>query len=246
MATATLAATLNTPISEVQPVPGDRILVIENDGALQKILQRLFSSEGYKVDVVPDAVCGLEILRQRVPAAVVLDLPSPESSGRDLCKKIANSIPGLPLVILSASSNVADKVHLLEMVADDYLTVPFSPRELVARLRALIRRASRVSPGDVYVFEDVTVDFLKTEITRGGKKVTVTAKEFKTLEFLTKNAKRTISRDELLGKVWGYQDYPCTRTVDNHMMRLRQKLECDPSHPTHFLTVHGLGYKFVP
>jgi DNA-binding response OmpR family regulator len=90
------------------------------------------------------------------------------------------------------------------------------------------------------------VDFFKTEITRGGEKVAVTAKEFKTLEFLTKNAERTISRDELLDKVWGYQDYPCTRTVDNHMLRLRQKLESDPSQPSHLLTVHGLGYKFVP
>ena len=242
----TLAATLNIPMSEAQQAPGDRILVIEDDGALQQILERLFSSEGYKVDVVPDAVRGLEILRQRAPSAVILDLPSPESLGRDLCKKIANLIPGLPLVILSASSNVADKVLLLEMAADDYVTVPFSPRELLARLRALIRRASRVRPEDVYVFENVSVDFIKKEFIRGGEKITVTAKEFKTLEFLTKNAERTISRDELLGKVWGYLDYPCTRTVDNHMMRLRQKLESDPSHPSHFLTVHGLGYKFVP
>jgi DNA-binding response OmpR family regulator len=246
MATASLAATLNTPMSELQPVPRNRILVIEDDGALRKILRRLFSSVGYEVDVVPDAVRGLEILRQRVPAVVVLDLPSPESSGRNVCKKIEELIPGLPLVILSASANVADKVLLPEIAADDYITVPFSPRELVARLRALIRRASRVSPDDVYVFEDVTVDFLKKEITRGGEKITVTAKEFKTLEFLTKNAERTISRNELLDKVWGYQDYPCTRTVDNHMMRLRQKLESDPSHPFHLLTVHGLGYKFVP
>ena len=146
MATATLAATLNTPISEPRPATMERILVIEDDGALRKILRRLFSSEGYEVDVVPDAVCGLERLRQRVPAAVILDLPRPGSSGCDLCKKIANLIPGLPLVILSGSSDVADKVLLLEMGADDYVTVPFSPRELVARLRALIRRASRVSP----------------------------------------------------------------------------------------------------
>jgi len=146
MATVTLAAPLNTPTCAVQPAPGDRILVIEDDDRLQKILQRLFSSEGYKVDVVGDAVCGLEILRQRVPAAVVLDLPSPGASGRDLCKKIGDLIPGLPLLILSASSNLVDKVRLLEMAADDYLTVPFSPRELVARLRALIRRASR-QPG---------------------------------------------------------------------------------------------------
>jgi DNA-binding response OmpR family regulator len=246
MATATLASTLDTPTSELRPAPMERILVIENDGALRKILRRLFSSEGYEVEVVPGVVDGLEMLRQRVPAAVILDVLRPGSSGCDLCRKIANLIPGLPLLILSASSDVADKVLLLEMGADDYVTVPFSPRELVARLRALIRRTSRVSPEDVFVFEDVRVDFSKTEITRSGEKITVTAKEFKTLEFLTKNPERTISRDELLDKVWGYQDYPCTRTVDNHMLRLRQKLEGDPSHPLHFLTIHGLGYKFVP
>jgi DNA-binding response OmpR family regulator len=246
MATATLAANLNAPISELRPAPMERILVIEDDLALRKILARIFSSEGYEVDLVPDAVSGLERLRQGVPAAVVLDLPRPRSSGCDLCKKIANLVSGLPLLILSGSSDVADKVLLLEMGADDYVTVPFSPRELVARLRALIRRASRVSPQAVYVFADVLVDFSKMEIRRGGEKITVTAKEFKTLEFLTKNAERTISRDELLDKVWGYQDYPCTRTVDNHMLRLRQKLESDPSHPSHFLTVHRVGYKFVP
>ena len=159
---------------------------------------------------------------------------------------IANSIPDLPLVILSESSDVTDKVLLLEMGADDYVTVPFDSRELVARVRAQIRRASRVRLEDMYVFEDVTINFSKAEITRAGEKIIVTRKEFKTLEFLTKNAQRVISRDELLDKVWGYENYPCTRTVDNHMLRLRQKLESDPSHPTHFLTVHGLGYKFVP
>ena len=246
MATATLAATLNTPISDMRPTPMERILVIEDDGALRKILQRLFCSEGYEVDVVADGVAGLERLRQRPPSAVILDLPRPGSSGCDLCKQIANSVPGLPFVVLSASSDVTDKVLLLEMGADDYVTVPFSPRELVARLRGLIRRASRVSPEDLYAFEDVVVSFSRTEITRGGEEITVTAKEFKTLEFLTKNAGRTISRDELLDKVWGCQDYPCTRTVDNHMLRLRQKLESDPSRPSHLLTVHGQGYKFVP
>ena len=247
MATATLSATLNTPISGLRPAaPMGRILVIEDDSALRKVLRRLFSSEGYEVDVAPDAIGGLERLRQGTPAAVVLDLPRPGSSGCDLCKKIANLIPDLPLVILSGSSDVADKVLLLEMGADDYVTVPFSPRELVARLRALIRRASRVNSEGVYVFADVIVDFSRTEITRAGEKITVTPKEFKTLEFLTKNAQRVISRDELLNKVWGYESYPCTRTVDNHMLRLRQKLEIDPSHPSHFLTVHGLGYKFVP
>jgi len=246
MATTTLATTLNTPMSELRPAPTERILVIEHDIALRKILLRLFSSEGYEVDVVPDGVAALEMLRQKPPRAVILDLLRPGSSGCDVYKMIANLIPGLPFLILSASLEVADKVLLLEMGADDYVTIPFSPRELIARLRALIRRTSRVSPEDMYVFDDVMVDFSKMEITRGGEKITVTAKEFKTLEFLTKNSERMISRDELLEKVWGYQDYPCTRTVDNHVLRLRQKLESDPSHPSHFLTVYGWGYKFVP
>jgi DNA-binding response OmpR family regulator len=248
MAATTLAATLNTPISEMRSARRERILVIEDDRALRTILRRLFSSEGYEVDIVPDAVAGLERLRQGVPAAVILDLPRPGSSGCDLCKTFANLIPDLPLVILSGSSEVADKVLLLEMGAYDYVTIPFSPRELVARLRALIRRASRFSSedADIFVFADVMVDFYKTEITRGGEKIAVTPKEFKTLKFLAKNAERVISRDELLNEVWGYQSYPCTRTVDNHMLRLRQKLESDPSHPLHFLTVHGRGYKFLP
>ena len=246
MAAATLPATLNAPMPEPRPATMGRVLVIEDDDVLRKMLQRLFSTEGYEVDVVPDGMAGLEILRQKQSSAVILDLRSPGSSGSDLCKKIVNLIPGLPLVILSASSDVADKVLLLEMGADDYVTVPFSPRELVARLRSLIRRASHVSPGNLYFFEDVMVDFSKMEIIRGGEKITVTTKEFKTLEFLTKNTGRIISRDELLDKVWGYQDYPCTRTVDNHILRLRKKLESDPSNPSHFLTIFGLGYKFVP
>ena len=246
MATATLSATLNSPISGLRLAPIGRILVIDDDGASRKFLRQLFSSEGYEVDVASDAVCGLERLRQAAPAAVILGLPRTASSGWDLCKKVANLIPGLPLVILGGSSDAADKVVLLEMGADDYVTVPFNPRELLARLRALIRRASGINREGVYIFGDVIVDFSRAEITRAGEKIIVTSKEFKTLEFLTKNAQRVISRDELLDKVWGYENYPCTRTVDNHMLKLRQKLERDPSHPSHFLTVHGLGYKFVP
>ena len=246
MATASLSVTLNRPITRPRLAPMERILVIEDDGALRKVLRQLFSSEGYVVDVASDPVCGLERLRQGTPAAVVVDLSRPGSSGCDLCNQIANLNPGLPLVILSGSSDVTDKVLLLEMGADDYVTVPFNPRELVARVRAQIRRASRLRSADTYVFEDVIINFSKTEITRAGEKIRVTRKEFKTLEFLTKNAQRVISRDELLDKVWGYENYPCTRTVDNHMLRLRQKLEIDPSHPSHLLTVHGLGYKFVP
>jgi DNA-binding response OmpR family regulator len=160
MASITLAATLNTPMSELRPATIDRILVIEHDRALQKILQRLFSSEGYEVDVVPGGVAGLEMLRQRPPSVVVLDLPYAESSG-ELCRRIANLIPGLPLVILSASSDVAHKVLLLEMGADDYVTIPFSPRALVDRLRALMRRRSHVSPENSHVFAGGTAAFSK-------------------------------------------------------------------------------------
>jgi DNA-binding response OmpR family regulator len=245
MATTTLAATLNTPLSELRSATMDRILVIADDSALRKALLRVFSLEGYGVEVVPDSVAGLEMLRQRPFSAVILDLQRPGSWGWDLCRKLLDSISGLPLVVLTASPNVADKVLLLEMGADDYVTIPFSPRELVARLRALMRRAARVSSENLFAFEDVIVDFSKMEITRGGEKIMVTAKEFKTLEFFIKNAERVISRGELLNDVWGYQNYPCTRTVDNHILRLRQKLESDPSHPSHLLTVHGVGYKFV-
>jgi DNA-binding response OmpR family regulator len=249
MATATLGTTLTTPLtprSELPSATKGRILVIEDDDALRKIVRRLLSSEGYEVDVVPDPSTCLEMIREKPPLALVLSTAHPESSGIDLCRKIAALIPGLPLVILSERSDVEGKVLLLEMGADDYLTVPFSPRELVARLRAIIRRGSRVSPRNLYRFGKVMVDFFKTEITRGGEKVTVTAKEFKTLEFLIKNAERVISRSELLNEVWGYRNYPCTRTVDNHIMRLRQKLENDPSHPSHLVTIHAGGYKFVP
>jgi len=245
MATTTLAGTLSTPVCELQSVT-DWILVIANDTGLRRVLERLFSSEGYGVDVAPDSVVGLERLRQRPFSAVILDLERPGFSRWDLCRKVADSISGLPLVVLSASPDVADKVLFLEMGADDYVILPFSPMELVARLRALMRRSSRVSPESLFIFEDVIVDFSRMEITRAGEKIMVTPKEFKTLEFFTKNAERVISREELLNDVWGYQNYPTTRTVDNHILKLRQKLEADPAKPCHLLTVHGVGYKFVP
>jgi two-component system, OmpR family, alkaline phosphatase synthesis response regulator PhoP len=241
-----LMATLNIPISELRPAPMGQIWVIEDEGASRKILRRLLSSEGYEVEGVPDGIGGMEMLREKPPSAVMVDQRHPGSSRCDHCKKVANLIPGLLLAILSTSSDVADEVVLPKMSTDDSVTIPFDRLDLVGKLRALGSRASRMSPENSYVFEDVMVDFAKAEITRGGEKITVTVKEFKTLEFLTKNAERVVSRDELLNKVWGYQNYPCTRTVDTHIQRLRQKLESDPSHPSHILTVRGMGYKFVP
>ena len=152
----------------------------------------------------------------------------------------------LPLVEDRDSSDVLDKIVLLEIGADDYLTKPFVPRELAARLRALMRRVSRSSREFPYVFGEVAVDFSTMDVTFRGEKVLLTAQEFKTLEFMIMNKLRVISRDEFLNEVWGYQSYPTTRTVDNHILRLRQKLERDPSNPSHFLAIHGVGYKFVP
>jgi RNA polymerase sigma-70 factor (ECF subfamily) len=149
--TPTLAATGNNAMCELGPATLNRILIIEANGVLQNILRELFSSEGYEVDLVPDGLAALEMLRQRRPSAVIVDLQHPGPSGRDLCRKIAKLIPGLPLVILSASPEVTEKVLLLETGADDYVTIPFSSRELVARLRALIRRASRVGLENLYL-----------------------------------------------------------------------------------------------
>jgi DNA-binding response OmpR family regulator len=251
MATATspLEPGVTAPTIALRPAPmqrTERILVVEDDVVLQKVLHRLFSSEGYDVDVVANAHACFELLRQQTTTALVLDLGKLSPSRNDLCRQIARIVPHLPFVILSANSDVADKVRLLELGADDYVTIPFSPRELVARVRALIRRTTRSNSEIFYAFEDVKVDCVGMEVTRCGETVQLTTKEFKTLHYMVKHANRVISRDELLNEVWGYHSYPCTRTVDNHILKLRQKLEETPSNPSHFLTTHGVGYKFVP
>jgi DNA-binding response OmpR family regulator len=224
----------------------ERILVVEDDRAVQKALRRLFESEGYAVESAFDGLAGLGAFRTATPAAVVLDLRLPKLSGQDVCRQIKERAPTLPIIVLSATSDVVDKVLLLEMGADDYVTKPFSPRELLARVRAAVRRSSRPPSEAAQGFGDVSVDFAKMEVSRAGQPVAMTAQEFKVLKFLMENAERVVSREELLNEVWGYQNYPSTRTVDNHILKLRQKLERDPAQPTHFRTMHGAGYKFVP
>jgi DNA-binding response OmpR family regulator len=224
----------------------ERILVVEDDRAVQKALRRLFEAEGFAVEISSDGKSALEAYRAAAPAAVVLDLRLPAMSGRDVCRELKQHSPALPVIVLSAASDVSDKVLLLELGADDYVTKPFSPRELLARVRAALRRSTRSSSNEVNGFASVSVDFTKMEVTRDGLLVGLTAQEFKTLKFFLRNAERVISRDELLNEVWGYQNYPSTRTVDNHILKLRQKLEKDPANPVHFRTVHGMGYKFVP
>jgi len=222
-----------------------RILVVEDDPAVQKALKRLFETEGFTVEVRADGRSALESVQAAAPSAIVLDLRLPKLSGRDLCKEVKAQAPTLPIVVLSAASDVSDKVLLLELGADDYVTKPFSPRELLARVRAALRHTVRTVAATTVTFDGISVDFRKMEVKRDGNPVVLTAQEFKTFQFLVQNADRVISRDELLNEVWGYQNYPSTRTVDNHILKLRQKLEKDPSSPVHFRTVHGMGYKFV-
>jgi len=223
----------------------ERILVVEDDRAVQKALKRLFEAESFAVEISADGKSALEAFRRATPAAIVLDLRLPAMTGREVCQEIKRQSPGVPIIVLSAASDVSDKVLLLELGADDYVTKPFSPRELLARVRAALRRSARVGPGEVANFDGVSVDFTKMEVAREGESVGLTAQEFKTLKFFLHNAERVITRDELLNEVWGYQNYPSTRTVDNHILKLRQKLEKDPANPVHFRTVHGVGYKFV-
>ena len=226
-------------------VTTDRILVVEDDRAVQKALKRLFEAEGYSVQISPDGTSALEGFRQTTPAAVVLDLRLPGVPGRELCREFKQHSPAVPIIVLSATSDVSDKVLLLELGADDYVTKPFSPRELLARVRAALRRTARPSLTEKFAFDEILVDFSKMEVIRQGQAIALTAQEFKTLKFLVQNAERVITSDELLNEFWGYQNYPSTRTVDNHILKLRQKLERDPANPVHFRTVPGVGYKFV-
>src|SRR3984893_12723231 len=235
----------------------DRVLVIEDSRAMQRTLQRLFESDALEVQIASDGVAGLEIFRKQPPSVVVLDLKLPRLSGKELCRTFKTQMPSVPIVVLSANDEVEDKVLLLELGADDYVTKPFSPKELLARVRRAMRRGATKTPlvssvpartinHEVLVFGDARIDFTSMEATQGTKPVTLTAQEFKLLKFFASSPGRVLSRDELLNEVWGYQNYPSTRTVDNHILRLRQKLEPESANPRYFLTIHGAGYKFVP
>jgi DNA-binding response OmpR family regulator len=224
----------------------EKILIIEDDKTLYKPLKHAFETDGYSLDFASDGAAGLEAFRAAPPVLVILDLKLPKVHGREVCRTIKNEAPTLPIIILSASTDEVDKVLLLELGADDYVTKPFSPKELLARVHAVLRRVHGPKVADQYAFDDVAVDFSKMELTLKGEAVSLTPQEFKVLKYFVGNPERVISRDELLNEVWGYNCYPSTRTVDNHIMKLRQKLEADPLNPVHFKTVHGAGYKFVP
>ena len=221
------------------------ILVIEDDPRIQRALRRQFTAEGYEVHIEGEGPAGLAACKSMKPATVVLDLMLPGLSGREVCKGIKAWSAETPVIVLSAISEVADKVLLLETGADDYVTKPFSPRELLARVQAAMRRTRKTVQEVPLNFGNVAVDFLKMEVHKADTLVPLTAHEFKLLRFFLDNPGRAIAREELLSGVWGLNFHLTTRTVDNQILKLRQKLESDPANPIHFRTVHGFGYKFV-
>jgi len=224
----------------------EKILVIEDDRATRKALQQLFEPEGYTVEVAQNGAEGLAAFRASKPNFVILDLRMPQVGGQEVCRVIRKESEEIPIIILTGSADEVDRVLLLELGADDYVIKPFSPKELMARVRAVLRRSRRSPAIEQIYFGDVSVDFKKMEVFRAGRAVPLTPQEFKVLKYFSQNQERVVSRDQLLSDVWGYNSYPSTRTVDSHILTLRQKLERDPANPVHFLTVHNVGYKFVP
>lgn len=223
-----------------------RILIVEDEPAMVAGLRDNFEYEGYEVISAGDGAEGLERALADDPDLVVLDVMMPRMSGLDVCKQLKTKKPALPIIMLTARGQEVDKVVGLELGADDYVTKPFSIRELMARVKAVLRRASPpAAEPEVYRFSDVEVNVRRNEVMRNGSRVDLSAKEFALLAYFVSHPAETLSRDRLLDAVWGYENYPNTRTVDTHIVHLRQKLEPNPEEPRFILTVHGTGYKFV-
>jgi DNA-binding response OmpR family regulator len=224
----------------------ERILIIEDDRATRKALKQLFEPDGYSVETAENGAAGLALFRSSRPNFVILDLRLPQVRGQDVCRLIRQESEDVPILILTGSADEVDRVLLLELGADDYVIKPFSPKELRARVRAVLRRSRPPAPAvERLCFGEVDIDFTRMEALRKGRTVQLTPQEFKLLKYFSQNPDRAFSRDQLLSDVWGYNSYPSTRTVDSHILTLRQKLERDPANPTHFVTVHNVGYKFV-
>ena len=226
---------------------GPRVLLVEDEAGLRLTLGDRLASEGYVVDTADDGEVGLDRATRGAFDIIVLDVMLPRMNGFDVCREIRRRRIGTPILMLTARGQVVDKVVGLKLGADDYLTKPFETIELMARLEALLRRqpAGAAAGGETYRFGEVMVDFRRAEVTRGGVIMELSAREFKLLKHFIAHRGATISRDELLAQVWGYDEMPLTRTVDVHVAGLRQKIETNPKSPAFLLTVHGLGYKFV-
>ncbi len=221
------------------------ILMIDDDESLRDTIGLLLENEGYKPLLVGDGVKGLDAALTAKPDLILVDLRMPGLSGVEVCKRLRAERVKTPVIVLSAMGDELDKVLLLEIGADDYVVKPFGTRELLARIRALLRRTSpEIAPA--LGFGDVDVDLDQRVVKRAGEDVKMTRAEFNLLAFFVQNPGKALSRDVILNSVWGYESFPNTRTVDAHVVRLRQKLEPDPETPRHFLTMHGVGYRFLP
>jgi len=225
-----------------------RILIIEDDVAILRGLKDNLEFEGYGVLSATDGEQGHDLIREKKPDLVILDLMLPRLSGYEVCRRVRAEGGNVPILILTARGEEVDKVHGLNIGADDYMTKPFSVRELLARIQAIFRRASSSrtrSLPDELRFHDVVVDFLRFEASKSGRVLELSRKEFGVLRLLAARAGEVVTRDELLDAVWGYDRFPTTRTVDNHVALLRAKIEDDPARPRFLLTIRGVGYKLV-
>jgi DNA-binding response OmpR family regulator len=202
--------------------------------------------EGYEVSVARDGKEGLEKVATEKPDIILLDVMLPLMSGIDVCRTLRTRGIEIPILMLTARSQEMDKVVGLEVGADDYVTKPFSIAELLARIRAHLRRAAKqVVEIESFTFSDVELNFKKFAARKGGQALDLSAREFEILRYLIRRRGEIVTRDQLLDEVWGYDSTPVTRTVDNHIARLRQKIEQEPSEPKHIITVHRIGYRFV-
>ncbi|HTA23864.1 MAG TPA: response regulator transcription factor [Terriglobales bacterium] len=223
-----------------------KILIVEDEPNMVAGLRDNFEFEGYQVLTAPDGVAGLERALSESPDLVILDVMMPRMSGLDVCKQLKAKKPSMPIIMLTARGQEVDKVVGLELGADDYVTKPFSIRELLARVKAVLRRAGTIpKQGEKFAFGEVEVNLRNCQVSRKGKALEFSSKEFELLKYFLNHPGETLSRDRLLEDVWGYDRFPTTRTVDAHIVRLRQKVEPKPDDPRFILTVHGTGYKFV-
>lgn len=228
---------------------GPRILLVEDEPGLVLTLSDRLRREGYLVETAGDGDTGLEKATTGAYDLVLLDIMLPRKNGLDVCRDLRQRGIDTPVIMLTARGQVVDKVVGLKLGADDYVPKPFEMMELLARIEARLRRhASQHAASDTpaaYQFGDVRVDYRSAEVYRGDAPVELSAREYQLLKYFIEHRGATLSRDQLLTDVWGYNAMPSTRTVDVHVAWLRQKIEANPRHPQHLLTVHGLGYKFV-
>ncbi|RME51752.1 MAG: DNA-binding response regulator [Caldilineae bacterium] len=230
---------------------GERILIVEDERAVARGLEYGLQAEGFEVLWADTGQTGLQLARTERPDLIILDIRLPDISGYDVCRTLRSEGHRQPILMLTARDEELDKVLGLELGADDYVVKPYSMRELVSRIRALLRRAygafATEAPGAVLRFGDIEIDEARMQVRRDGQPVDLTPTEFRLLRHLAAHADRPISREALIDAVWGYtSDIGSDRTVDVHVRHLRQKLEANPAEPQHIITVRGVGYKFQP